>query len=296
MSERGRPDAPIRPEAYTEEYFQTSVEGHERFAESGGREVSPRLRRALALADPRPGQRVLDIACGRGEVVLQSALRGADAIGIDYAAAALAVARVSLGGAPARGRLALARMDATRLALAPGSFDAALMLDFVEHVYQPDLDAAFREVRRALKPGGRLIIHTSPNRVFEEVVYRRYVRNVHRVVLGAARIARVEGGRFFNKIVLPTEALPPHDEYERALHVNPQSAATLRAALGGAGFRVRRIDFWEPPRAPFFPLALRWHRLGLRALDAARFLRPLSLLPPLDRLFSNHIWVVAERR
>ena len=295
MSERGRSDAPIRPEAYTEEYFRTSVEGHEQFVESGGRSISPRLARALTLADLRAGQRVLDIACGRGEVVLQSALRGADALGIDYAAAALSVARAALDGATARGRFALARMDATRLALAPASFDAALMLDFVEHVYQPDLEAAFREVQRALKPGGRLIIHTSPNRVFEEVVYRRYVRNVHRVVLGAARIARVEGGRFFNKIVLPTEPLPPHDEYERTLHVNAQSAATLRAALGGAGFRIQRIDFWEPPRGPFFPPELRWHRLGLRTLDAVRFLRPASLLPPLDRLFSNHIWVVAVR-
>ncbi len=296
MSERGRPEAPIRPEAYTEEYFRTSVEGHEEFAASGGRSVSPRLRRALALADPKPGQRVLDIACGRGEVVLQSALRGADALGIDYAAAALAVARASLDGATAGGRIALARMDATRLALAPASFDAALMLDFVEHVYQADLEAAFREVRRALKPAGRLIVHTSPNRVFEDTIYRRYVRNVHRVVLGTARALKLEGGRFFNKIVLPTEPLPPHDEYERTLHVNPQSVATLRSALRRAGFRVRRIDFWEPPRAAFFPPELRWHRMGLRALDAVRFLRPLSLLPPLNRLFSNHIWVVAERR
>jgi ubiquinone/menaquinone biosynthesis C-methylase UbiE len=303
MSERGGPQTPIRPEAYTEEYFRTSVEGHEQFAASGGRSVSPRLRRALALADPKPGQRVLDIACGRGEVVLQSALRGADALGIDYAAAALAVARASLDGATLRepqdvaagGRIALARMDATRLALAPASFDAALMLDFVEHVYQADLDAAFCEVYRVLKPAGRLIIHTSPNRVFEDGVYRGYVRNVHRVVLGTAHALRLEGGRFFNKIVLPTDELPPHDEYERTLHVNPQSVATLRSGLRRAGFRVQRIDFWEPPRATFFPPELRWHRLGLRALDAVRFLRPLSLLPPLNRLFSNHIWVVAER-
>jgi hypothetical protein len=35
--------------------------------------------------------------------------------------------------------------------------------------------------------------------------------------------------------------------------------------------------------------------MGLRALDVVRFLWPLSLLPPLNRLFSNHIGVVAER-
>jgi hypothetical protein len=60
-------------------------------------------------------------------------------------------------------------------------------------VYQPDLEASLREVQRVLKPGGRLVIHTSPNRVFEEAAYRHYVRNVHRVVLGAARVVLPAG-------------------------------------------------------------------------------------------------------
>jgi SAM-dependent methyltransferase len=292
MSDPAGQQTPISPEAYTEEYYRSSVEGHAEFAASGGRQLSPRMVRALSLADVRPGQRVLDIACGRGEVVLQAALRGAAGYGIDYAAAALSVARGSLAGALGT---ALARMDATQLAFAPASFDAAFMLDFVEHVYQPDLQASFREVHRILTPGGRLVVHTSPNRVFEEAVYRHYVRNVHRVVLGAARAVRLEGGRFFNRILLPTDPLPPHDEYERALHINPQSASTLRAALNDAGFRIQRIDFWEPPRAGFYPRELRAHRAALAALDTLRFLRPASLVPPLNRLFSNHIWVVAER-
>jgi ubiquinone/menaquinone biosynthesis C-methylase UbiE len=283
------------PEAYTEEYFRRSVEGYREFEASGGWEVSPRLRRALGLAALEPGQRALDIACGRGEVVRQAALRGADAVGIDYAAAALAIARESVNGATTRGRAALVRMDATRLAFSDASFDVALMLDFVEHVRQADLEAAFREARRVLRPGGRLILHTSPNRVFEEAVYPRYVRNVHRALLRGARCLRLEGNRFFNEWVLPTDPSPPHDEYERTLHVNPQSAGSLRAALRRAGFAVRRVDFWEPPRGRFFPPEARWHNAGLRLLDAVRFLRPLSSYAPLNRLFSNHIWVVAER-
>jgi SAM-dependent methyltransferase len=185
-------------------------------------------------------------------------------------------------------------MDATRLAFATSSFDVAFMLDFVEHVYQPDLEAALREVRRVLSPGGRLIIHTSPNRVFEETVYRHYVRNVHRAVLSAANAVHLKN-RFFNQLVLPTAPLPPHDEYERTLHVNPQSAPSLRSVLQRCGFRVRRLDFWEPPADTFFSDELPLHRLGLHALDALRFLRPISRRAPLNRYFSNHIWVLAER-
>lgn len=285
---------PVPPELYTDDYFLRSVEGYQRFLDSGGRDASPRLHRALDLAGLQPGQRVLDIACGRGEVVLQSALRGAEGIGIDYAQAAVTIANSALAVSGERRRTGVARMDATRLAFARGSFDAAFMLDFVEHVYQPDLDASLREVRRVLKSSGRLVIHTSPNRVFEETVYRHYVRNVHRAVLGAARAVHVKN-RFFNELVLPTAPLPPHDEYERTLHVNPQSAASLQKALQRAGLRVLQTDFWEPPADTFFPDDMRAHKLGLRALDAVRFLRPLSRYRPLDGWFSNHIWVVAER-
>ena len=285
--------APIDPAAYTEEYFRSSVEGHAEFAASGGRALSPRLARALDLAGVKPGQRVLDIACGRGEVVVQSARRGAYAVGIDYAAAAIAVARDAVDAANGAGT-ALARMDATRLALRPATFDVAFMLDFVEHVHQPDLERAFDEVWSALRPGGRLIMHTSPNRVFENVVYPHYVRNVHRTVLALARAVRLEN-RFFNRFVMPTDPLLPHDEYERRLHVNPQSASSLRDALVRRGFRVRRVDHWEPPRERFFDERLRWHNAGLALLDVVRFLRPFSYYPPLNRLFSNHVWVMAER-
>ncbi|OGO52790.1 MAG: hypothetical protein A2148_05245 [Chloroflexi bacterium RBG_16_68_14] len=295
MKQSADPGASIDPGAYTDEYFRTAVEGHREFAASGGRRLSPRLARALELAHPRPGERVLDIACGRGEVVLQSALRSAYALGIDYAEAAMTLARRSLDESGGGLRAALARMDAGCLALRPGSFDVALMLDFVEHVPQPELERSLQEVRRVLRPGGRLVIHTSPNRMFEDVVYRHYVRNVHRLILGVARPLRVRG-RLFNEWVLPTDPLPPHDEYERQLHVNPQSAGSLRAALRRCGFRVRRVDFWEPPRGRFFPAELRWHNVWVGVLDVVRFLRPFSLFPPLNRLFSNHIWIVAERR
>lgn len=290
MPPNTKPATPIEPDAYTEEYYRSAVEGHQQFAESEGKELSARMVRALELADVRPGQRVLDIACGRGEVVLQSAMRGAYAVGIDYAQASMNIAREAVGS-----EAALARMDATRLAFRPQSFDVALMLDFVEHVYQPDLDASFREIAAALKLGGRLVIHTSPNRLFEDIIYRHYVRNVHRALLGVSRLFK-QKNRLINEILLPTAPLPPHDEYERTLHINPQTGRSLRKALKSAGLVVRRVDVWEPPQAPFFPKEERSLNFWLGVLDVVRFLRPFSRVPPMNRLFSNHIWVVAEAR
>ena len=294
MPGNAEPVTPIEPEAYTEEYYRSAVEGHQQFAESEGREITARMVRALKLANVRSGQRVLDIACGRGEVVLQSALRGARAVGIDYAQASMSIAKETLDAAPDV-EADVARMDATHLAFAPKSFDVAMMLDFVEHVYQSDLDASFAEIAKALKPGGRLVIHTSPNRIFEDVVYRHYVRNVNRLLVNAAQLVRIKN-RLLNELVLPKGAVPPHDEYERELHVNPQTGASLRDALQAAGLRVRRVDVWEPPQTPFFPKEERALNFWLGVVDVLRFVRPFSKVPPLNRLFSNHIWVVAEAR
>jgi cyclopropane fatty-acyl-phospholipid synthase-like methyltransferase len=294
--------APVDQSAYTEDYYLSGVEGYELFRATGGQTLSPRLARAMELAAVRPGDRLLDVGCGRGEVVLQASLQGATAIGIDYAEVGVRIAGEAVRRAerraedqgPRAGRSAVARMDACRLALWAGSFDVAVMLDFVEHVHQPELERSFAELARSLRPGGRLVVHTSPNRVLEQVVYPRYVVRVHRVLRAVGRTLG-KANWFFNDIVLPLEPTPDHDEFERALHVNPQSAGSLRKALERAGFRVARTDFWEPPSAHFFPREQRGRNASLALLDAVRFLRPLSRWPPLDRLFSNHVWIVAVR-
>ena len=69
-----------------------------------------------------------------------------------------------------------------------------------------------------------------------------------------------------------------------------------RAAPGKAGFAPGRVDRWGPPAGDFFDASLRWHNLGVKAVDVVRFLRPASRFAPLNRFFSNHIWVVAGRR
>ncbi|NLF74366.1 MAG: methyltransferase domain-containing protein, partial [Chloroflexi bacterium] len=84
---------PVSPELYTEEYFLTACEGYEDFIASDGENLSRRLKAAFELAAVEPGMKVLDVACGRGEIVRQCALLGADAYGFDYAHAAIKLAR-----------------------------------------------------------------------------------------------------------------------------------------------------------------------------------------------------------
>ena len=102
-----------------------------------------RRRTVAALALP-PGSRVLDVACGTGDLCDDLSAASHRAVGIDYSAGMLAAAHAE---AP------LVRGDAQWLPFPAGSFDGITcgfaMRNFV------DLDAAFSECARVLRRGGR---------------------------------------------------------------------------------------------------------------------------------------------
>ncbi len=79
---------PLPSTLYTEEYFLTACEGYDVFAESEGEHLSRRLRDAFVVAQVQPGMRVLDVGCGRGEILRHCMKLGIEAYGVDYAEAA----------------------------------------------------------------------------------------------------------------------------------------------------------------------------------------------------------------
>ena len=118
------------------------------------RQLAPLGRRALAALAPRPGESVLDIGCGGGETALDVARAVAPdgaVVGIDLSAAVLAFAR---GAAKDCTRVRFVQGDAAVFPFEPASFDAAFSR--VGVMFFADPTAAFINVRRSLKPNGRL--------------------------------------------------------------------------------------------------------------------------------------------
>lgn len=108
--------------------------------------------RAIELVRARPGMRILDLACGPGNLsrrLAELVSPDGEVVGVDLAPGMIALAR-SAGIANARFEV----MDIESLELADGSFDAAVC----GHGFQfaPDLPLALREARRVLRPDGRL--------------------------------------------------------------------------------------------------------------------------------------------
>jgi len=208
---------------YDMAYFLNECEGHEEFLATGGRILSNRLATALAHADVRPGMRVLDVGCGRGESLIWTMRQGAEAWGLDYASEALRLARAAIQVAELEieRRYCLLAANARRLPFSPESFDRVLMLDIIEHLHPWELEQALGEVRRVLKQDGKLIVHTAPNLWYYQFGYPLF-RLFER--LRGVQLPRDPRQRF---------------RYHQHVHVNEQSPRSLAQALRQAGFRPR---------------------------------------------------------
>jgi ubiquinone/menaquinone biosynthesis C-methylase UbiE len=121
--------------------------------------VSVELLRTAAL---RPGERVLDVACGTGVVTRAAAEQvgpTGTVTGVDLAADMLAVARtVPAGGAP----ISWHEADAASLPLPTGSYDVGLCQ--MGLMFMEDRAGALAELHRVVTSGGRVVLNT-PGRI-----------------------------------------------------------------------------------------------------------------------------------
>ncbi len=110
-----------------------------------------RWRTAVVEAvDPRPGERVLDLAAGTGTSSQPFRDRGASVVPCDFSLGMLRV------GKRAKPHLAFTAGDGTRLPFADHTFDAVTISFGLRNIVDPD--AGLRELLRVTRPGGRLVV------------------------------------------------------------------------------------------------------------------------------------------
>lgn len=138
-------------------------------------------RRLVGLAEPRPGERALDLACGTGDIALALAAIGTRVTGLDLTETMLIRARRR----DAAGRVAWLAGDMQRLPFGAGQFDLVTAGYGLRNV--PGLDEALAEIRRVLRPGGRFVAldFDRPGRRWLDAAYRAYL-SVAGAALGVA--------------------------------------------------------------------------------------------------------------
>jgi demethylmenaquinone methyltransferase / 2-methoxy-6-polyprenyl-1,4-benzoquinol methylase len=113
--------------------------------------LDQRWRRLAATAAVRPGDRVLDACCGTGDFALADAAAGAGhVVGLDFSEGMLDRARRKSQD------VEWVEGDMLALPFEAASFDAVTVGFGVRNV--DDLEAGLRELRRVLRPGGRLAV------------------------------------------------------------------------------------------------------------------------------------------
>jgi demethylmenaquinone methyltransferase/2-methoxy-6-polyprenyl-1,4-benzoquinol methylase len=160
-----------------------------------------RWRRLAAAAVVRPGDRVLDAACGTGDFALADLHAGArEVVGIDFAPRMLERAR--------RKSIEVEWIQADLLALPfpDESFDVATVGFGVRNL--GELERGLRELRRVLRPGGRIAVLeiTRPRgvlRPFFSVWFERIVPLAGRLL---------PGGRAYGYLPASVRRFPPAEE------------------------------------------------------------------------------------
>ncbi len=168
------------------EPFTKSLERMNRFQE-------PEARALIADLGLPAGSTGLDVGCGVGLYTLwlaEAVGPKGRVVGIEPTTERVEAARELVGGRIDSGRLELRPGDATALDMKPGSFDWLWCGDVLHHIVETE--AALREFRRVVRPGGRIIVKES--QVLSAMFLPGHPELERRIQLAEIEKTREEGG------------------------------------------------------------------------------------------------------
>ncbi|HZG34609.1 MAG TPA: bifunctional demethylmenaquinone methyltransferase/2-methoxy-6-polyprenyl-1,4-benzoquinol methylase UbiE [Gaiellaceae bacterium] len=180
-----------------------------------------RWRRLTVEAAVRPGDRVLDACCGTGDLAVAAQAAGAEVVGLDFSPRMLERARRKSAD------VEWIKGDALALPFEDASFDAATVGFGVRNL--ADLERGLAELRRVLRPGGRLAILeiTTPRGVL-----RPFYRLWFDVLIPLAGKV-LPGGKAYTYLPASVRRFPAPDEFARLLERAGFESVRVRLLAGG---------------------------------------------------------------
>lgn len=262
--------------AYEDPHYYLELMGGAKGYDAPG--LRPKYARAVHLAKQACPtiSRILDLGCGRGEIINWYCNLRMHAVGVEYSDTACRLARKLLANNPNESFGSILQIRDCNLNFPENSFDVVFMLDVVEHLYDSQLDYYYTQIHKLLSARGVFIIHTWPNRLQRETLPEQYELLVRNVFALPYKI-------LFGKEIKRTV----RDSTEELVHINEHSPNQLRQQLEKHGFRVKLFTSYFGGRGPDSMADF----LGETVLNFGF----LGLLPGLKKYLNRHIWAVAYR-
>jgi len=142
-------------------------------------------RRGLGLLDIKAGETILEIGVGTGfslKEIASSVGEVGKAYGIDITPQMLQLTKERLGKAGLMGRAKLDEGDARQLPYEDAKFDAIYMASTLELFDTPDIPRVLSEIKRVLKPTGRLGIASLSRESKENSLFLRFYEWLHQKI------------------------------------------------------------------------------------------------------------------
>lgn len=272
----------VDPSVYTKDYYLHDCCGFEEFKKRKGEILHKDVLSVLSRITVKPGMKLLDVGCGRGDVVVYYAKASADAYGIDYAKAGIAIAQEmqEKQSKEVQKHIHFLVMDAKKLEFPDDYFDVIISIDVFEHLYKEELEVALSEIKRVLKNNGTLLINTEPNKFYLDFWHHVYVYPISQLLLWLHKI--LTGHTY------PGLPKDPRNDLHKKQHVNEPTYFYLKDLFKRHGFSGRIIQ-----NIALLKPILSWKD---RLYNILVVWYPISAYPPFSFLFAYDYICIMKKK
>jgi 2-polyprenyl-6-hydroxyphenyl methylase/3-demethylubiquinone-9 3-methyltransferase len=179
----------------------------------------------FTLSHIKSGDIVLDLGCGYGRTLPLLAAKAGSVVGIDNAAASIAMARKAVKDIP---NIAVKEMDAARLLFAANLFDVVICIQNGISAFHCDQKSLLREALRVTKPGGLTLFSTYAEKFWE------YRLEWFKLQAAAGLLGEIDWGKTANGIIVCQDGFT-------ASTISPKQFNQLTAGLP-AKFTLTEVD------------------------------------------------------
>jgi ubiquinone/menaquinone biosynthesis C-methylase UbiE len=266
---------------YDKNYYLNVNLGSDIFKKYKGKRVHEKtFKFADFLVDVR-GLKILDLGCGRGDLVFELARRGAEVTGVDYSKDGIMLAKNALKLQPEKVRknVRFVVKNAKSLSFKENTFDAVVSYDVFEHLYKSELEIVMRKLSKIIKPGGLLLVHTETNKIYLDLTHHIWS---YRIDYGLVKLNKL---LFRNNY--PGLNKDPRNTLHKKQHVNEPTIRYLKNLFKRHKFSGKIINVF-----PFKPI-YSWKD---RVYNSLVYMYPFSKFYPLNILFANEYICIMKNK